>query len=321
MQKRIRLQKMLIFGLAVVISVLLVGLLVGRNNTVPVVIINSDQVDLTKPLSEQPELLKMDKMSRKEYEMFGGTIVTSLEEIKGARLKFPLAPNSPVITSALTKNQTAGQFAVNTPQYHTVFKMPEIVGSLPPGIQAGDRVDIDLMVEQGQSDSRHFMIGPLLQNIKVSGVEETTLYLVVSQREYASLAVARQVGSFVVQLPGQKQVGTCTEVNDFILAEKDAEILALAKDEEYTKLDEASQNEKLTELNERYELRLQNIECFNEHDKPTTLTSDLLIEKVKEGKSFQEIFNNDIEINIEDDLVNGLISPDEEEDGNAEETE
>lgn len=312
MQKRIKLQKMLIASLAVIIAVLLIGLVVGRSSTVTVLIINSEQIDLTKPLAEQPEVLLVDKMKKEEYERFGGTIATSLEQIKGARLKFPLAIGSPVIFSALTKTDTAGTFAANTPKYHTTFKMPEITSSLPPGIQAGDTVDIDLLIAN-ETKPVTYTIGPILQNVKVSAIEETTLYLMVSQRDAAMLTMARQVGSFVVQLPGQKMVKDCQEVKQLVLAEKEAEISNLAKEEAYNKLDAIGKEKYISELEEKYDFRLANAECFEETDMPTTLTSDLIIEQVEKGMTLSDILGNAIKGTPEGEVLGEVLGETTEE--------
>lgn len=295
MQRRIRLQKMLIFGLAVVISILLVSLLAGRNDTVPVLIIGSDKIDITKPLSEQQELLLIKEMSREEYELFNGTIATNLADIKGAKLKFPLQVGSPVLMSALTKTDTAGTFAASTPIYHTIFKMPEIIGTLPPGIQAGDLVDINLLIQKEEKD---FVIGRLLEGIKVAGVEtETaTVYLMVSQKEYDMLALSRQIGSFVVQLPGQKEVGTCDEVKANLTKDKQNEIIELTtKNESYKNLSEADQAKMVKELEDVYNFRIATAECVDPSDKPTTITSQSIKDMIENGTQLTDLFDDIID--------------------------
>lgn len=317
MQKRIRLQKMLIFGLAVVISILLVSLLAGRNDTVPVLIIGSDQIDITKPLSEQQQFLLTENMSRAEYELFNGTIATNISDIQGAKLKFPLQVGSPVLMSALTKTDTAGTFAASTPIYHTIFKMPEIIGTLPPGIQAGDLVDINLLIQQ-EGQGNNYIIGRLLEGIKVAGVEaETaTVYLMVSQKEYDTLAISRQIGSFVVQLPGQKEVGTCEEVRDKLTKDKQNEIIELTtKNDSYKNLTEQEQVKMLEELESMYSFRIATAECVDPSDMPTTITSDSIKEMIENGKNSQDIINEDLDEVIED------LTNNETTNGNTEETE
>lgn len=321
MQKRIKLQKMLIGGLAVIIAVLFVGLLVGRNNTVPVIIVNSPKVDLTKPLDEQLELLSVQKMARDEFDLFNGTLVTSIDQIKGAKLKFPLSQGSPVLLSALTKGQTAGQFAANTPVYHTVFMMPEILGTLPPGIQAGDKVDIDLLIaSEGEDGSKH-IIGPLLQNVEVSGVEETTLYLMVSQREYSTLSLSRQIGSFVVQLPGQKQVGECTEINTNIQTEKEKEITDFYESEEFEELTEEEKDETLKTIEEKFDTRLNSIECVQESDKPTIIKSDVITESLEKGTPLSEALYTELGIEIDNENLVDELTKNEDKGDNIEEKE
>lgn len=296
MQKRIRLQKTLIFGLAVIISILVVSLLAGRNDTVPVLIIGSDKIDVTKPLSEQQELLLVKDMSRQEYELFNGTIATSLADIQGAKLRFPLQVGSPVVMSALTKTDTAGTFAASTPIYHTIFKMPEIIGTLPPGIQAGDLVDINLLMQK--EENKQYVIGRLLEGIKVAGVEaETaTVYLMVSQKEYDMLAISRQIGSFVVQLPGQKEVGTCEDVKAAITDDKQNEIIDLTtNNESFKNLSEDDQNKMLKELEDLYAFRIATAECVDPTDKPTTITSDTIKELIETGTQSQEILDEVLE--------------------------
>ena len=291
MQKRIRLQKMLILGLAIVISILLMSLFLGRNDTVPVLIIGSEEIDITKPLSEQQDLLKTAEMSRDEYELFNGSIATSMADIKGAKLRFPLQVGSPVIMSALTKTDTAGTFAASTPVYHTIFKMPEIISSLPPGIQAGDLVDINLLI---QKEDKSYVIGRLLESVKVSAVETqtATVYLMVSQKEYDMLALSRQIGSFIVQLPGQKEVGTCEEVRSKITKEKEDEIIELTtKSETYRNLSEDDQNKLLKEKEDLYAFRLATAECITPEDKATTLTSDTILEMIENGKQSQDVLD------------------------------
>ncbi|QST02982.1 hypothetical protein IMZ31_20765 (plasmid) [Pontibacillus sp. ALD_SL1] len=317
MQKKIRIQKLMIMVLSIVISVLLVGLLTGRNDKVPVVVVATNEIDPNIPLEKQGEHLKMESILKEDYERFGNTLVTDVNELMGAKLLYHLPAGSPIPRAALTKTKTSGEFASETAKYHTVFKLVDAVSSLPPGLQAGDFIDINLTINpEFTGDDESIISGPLLRNVRIQGVDQGTVYLLVSQKEFTELSLARDIGTFILQLPGQKDVNTCDVEMANIQQERNDEISKINEDQT---LDEEQRNTQLAEMNAIYDFRLKTLQCFDEGDKPETITSDELINKVLGNQSNNEDgFSSDETFDVndfmtEDETLNEESDQNEEE--------
>lgn len=275
MQKRIKLQKIFILVFAVIISVLLIGLLLGRNDLISVYVVNSDNIDPSKPLIEQTNLLKTVNVSKKDLGDLSGKLVTSQQQFNhGEKLVVPLKKGSMISVDLLSATKPGGQFASETPVYHTIFTLPDGKTSLPPGVEAGDRIDINLIYSK---DKAAIVEGLLLHNVKIESIVENTLYLSVSQKEYAELTVAQQIGTFSLQLPGTKDVPLCSEKLSSLEKDKSVELAKVDKNKKWSTSKKDEEKQKIEDQYKNLEL---NAECYNENDKPNAVNSQDILNQV-----------------------------------------
>lgn len=215
MQKKMKLQQILIVVLAVVISILLVTLLAGRNDTTTIVVAMSDKIDTNKRVDEQLQYFQEKKILKSELEILGGkehVVATSTKQLEGKYLRFKPAVGEPILASNLSSKKKAGEFAAEMTKYHTVFKITEGKIALPPQIQPGDKIDI-LSVIQPVNKNEGLTVGPVLTDVTIDSIVENDVYVQVKQSEAARLTLAQEIGKFVLQLPGQKKDSAqCSEV-------------------------------------------------------------------------------------------------------------
>lgn len=332
MQKRIKLQKTLIFILAVLISILLVGLLAGRNDVTTVLVVTGEKLDPNKYLTDQINLIGEIQISKDELEKFNGRIVTHYSQLKGKKLNFTIQRGSPILLDALTTTKTAGQFASETPIYHTIYKLKEAVSSLPPGVQPGDRIDVNFVADKKDKKGGNLFAGALLKNIKIQGINGQDVYLMVTKQQFNELSLSSKIGSFVLQLPGQKDVETCSVAIDKLDDELQEELNNVYKsDIEADKIPEVIEKTK-----EKYEIKREYVECYELDYKTKTITEQDIFEKVFNSQTSQDIIdkiNNKKDEFIEDnsdedynpdDVLDEIFGEDnnnkEEEPDNSEET-
>ncbi|PGK51504.1 hypothetical protein CN918_27315 [Priestia megaterium] len=214
MQKKMKLQQILIVFLALVISIILVTLLAGRNNTTTIVVVASDKVDTNKKLNEQRQYFQEKKILKSEMKNFGeGALVTSLSQLEDQYLRFELPVGTPIPTKYLSSKKKSGEFAAEMTKYHTVFKIVDGKAALPPEVQPGDKIDVMLTLEPKDKEAG-LITGPLLTDVTVQSIEETNVYVVVTQSQFNKLALGQEIGKFVLQLPGQKSDSlACSDVD------------------------------------------------------------------------------------------------------------
>lgn len=147
MNKRIKFQKTLIVIFGFIAALLIVALFVGRNDTVTVMVINSDKIDLTKPIGKQMNLFAQEEISKSDFNKFKGSLVTGFQTNDTRYLKDKYAIGTPLTVSMLEDGKRAGTFAQSTAALHTTFNIPNSISSLPAGLDSGDLVDIFLYVE------------------------------------------------------------------------------------------------------------------------------------------------------------------------------
>ena len=198
-----KLQQVLIVVLALVISLLLVTLLAGRNNTATIIVAASDKIDTNTKLDEQVQYFQEKKVLKSDLDVFGGTAVTSLNQLKGQYLIYKPKLNEPILVSNLSQTKASGQFATELTKYHTVFKITDGKAALPSGVQPGDKIDI-LSILQPKDKADGIIIGPVLTSVTIQSIDDTNVYVYVSQAEAARLTLTQEIGKFVLQLPGQK---------------------------------------------------------------------------------------------------------------------
>jgi len=206
MRNKMKLQQILIVFLAIAIAILLVTLLVGRNNTVTVVVVGSKKVDTTKKLNEQKQYFEVKKILKSDMKIFGdgNALVTSISELEDQYLRFSLPVGSPIPKDFLSNKQQSGEYASEMTKNHTTFKIVDGKLALPAEIQAGDIIDVMLTLEPKDKEEG-LVTGPLLTGVEVKSIVENDVYVSVTQNQFNQLALGQEIGKFVLQLPGQKK--------------------------------------------------------------------------------------------------------------------
>lgn len=210
-----KLQQVLIIFLALVISLLLVTLLAGRNNTTTIVVVASDKIDTNKKLNEQKQYFQEKKILKSDLEQFGeGTLVTSLSQLDNRYLRFALPVGAPIPTGYLSSEKKSGEFAAEMTKNHTIFKIVDGKAALPSQVQPGDKIDIMVILSPANKEDG-LLTGPLLTNVTVFSINENDVNVMVSQSNFNKLALAQEIGTFILQLPGQKEDSLhCSEVDE-----------------------------------------------------------------------------------------------------------
>ena len=262
---------------AAISAILLVALLAGRNDSQTILMVSTDGIDATKTLDEQPEFITEETMLKDDFEKFNGQIATSWEQLKGAKLRYDLPAGTPIPLGALTKTKFSGKFASETPMNHTLFKMVDVVNTLPPGVVAGDLIDVNLTVNPSFTEDEQLVSGPLLRDIKIEAIEDNTLYLMVTQNQFGQLALAKDIGTFILQLPGQKEVASCEESLKELQAQRDKAIENINGDKALSK-EEKAEKKKTALAN--YDFQVRTMQCVTPGDEPTTIDADDIINAI-----------------------------------------
>lgn len=309
MHKRVKLLQTLVIVFAALFSILLISALIGRHNTTPVVIIADDQIDVNKPLDEQTQHLTIKEVSTKELQEFNQKLVESYAQLKGAKLKNKLSVGSPIPVDLLSTTKDAGQFAYDTPKDHSVFLIPSGLTSLPPGVEVGDKIDIKLIFDDDQNKGERF-IGDLVQNAKIANIADNNIWVYVTSNDFNKLSVSREFGTFVLTLPGVKEVGKCSDVKEKILSDRQQSLAKLKKSDNYRKANQDIQNKMISDLNQTYQLRLDNAECTDPGDAGQTINSKDIKDSIKSnGQTISNGNSSDVFSNNSSDIVdNGKSS-------------
>ncbi|GAB6565951.1 hypothetical protein [Bacillus cereus] len=285
MIRKIRLIRTLVVLLSSVFAIVLIAYLIGRGQTTPVIMISDDRLEPNKPLTEQGKYLVEKRISTKELEELGGQFVTDYNQLKGKKLKTAVKKNSPIPTYLLTSTKSAGQFASETAINHTLFKLPEGLKMLPPGIEEGDRISVKAIFQKGDDDKEKY-IGEVVASAKVAGIQKEDILLYVNDDEFNRLSLMKEYSQFILTLPGVKNVGQCEDVVPKLKEDRDKAIEKLKESKSFKKESKSKQKDDIQAIKDKYTLRILNAECTKQGDKgSTTYSGDIknqIIEKNKE---------------------------------------
>ena len=207
MQKKLKLQRFMVFILAFVIVLIVISIALGRGSSVDIVVVSKEGIDTTKTLGDQTDFLKKEKISKDAYETMGGTVLlySDIELVKTQKPRYSFVINTPVLKSMLTTDPVGGAKASEISKLHTIQKLP---GAVPTGAVAGDRIDIIMLYTSPESNTQKS--GILLTNVLIDSIAPDGAYVAVSQKDALKLTMAQSLGTFVLQLPGTKETGLCT---------------------------------------------------------------------------------------------------------------
>lgn len=252
MQKKLKLQRFMVFTLAFIIVLIVISIALGRGSSVEIVVVSKEGIDTTKTLGDQRELFKSEKISKSAYDTLGGTVLlySDFEKVQTQKPKFSFVVDTPILKSMLTNDPVGGEKASTIGQLHTIQKLPS---SVPAGAVAGDRIDIILLYDSPATKTKKS--GVLMKNVLIDSVQPDGAYVSVSQSAALRLTMAQDLGTFVLQLPGTKQIGKCTP--------------------------------------EQLESRdLEGIECYTEEDAPTQMDAGSIIEELENQKDTVIVVDN-----------------------------
>ncbi|MFP3725689.1 hypothetical protein U8V72_10855 [Priestia filamentosa] len=235
------------YGIAILIAGLNISIYSGNAEKETVVVVRGE-IDTTKALDEQLEQFTTVEMKKNDAEKLGGSVVKNLSELTDKRLAVNLTEGSPIPKSVLLEGKGFGQFASSTRVYQTVYNIAGGVAQLPKGVKAGDKIDISIMTTNADSKKEQ-RLDVLMRNVEIHSLTETDVYVKVSQDDFGKLTVAKTLGEFVLQLPGQKEVPSC---EDLSIEDKGKK------------------------------------ECYNEADKPASVTSEDILKDIQKGDAINQ---------------------------------
>jgi hypothetical protein len=192
---------------AVIASVIIISLVAGRLNTVPIVIVVKDGLDVTKPLDEQKDFFITKEILKSEMEYFGGSVVSSFEELTGQKTMTGLKAGSPILKSSLYEKSGGGNFALGFPKGFTVRALPGASIGLPP-MAIGDKINVGLTYKLAKIDADGKTIDYDTSSIVLEGLDVVQiigpdLYVKVTLQEDVIFEVLKSIGTMYYQLPGQ----------------------------------------------------------------------------------------------------------------------
>lgn len=360
MQKKYKMQKMVIALIAFLLAVIIVGMLFGRLDQQSVVRVKVD-LDITKTLGEQSEFLEIVEVSKDDYKKFEGMMATSLEEVQNKKALYELKAGSMVPLGALTEEGVGGKFAQAMPKKHTIYTIPNGAALLPGGLVENDKIDIALYVTAPNGDKKddlteeeledlkewqkkypELLVGMLLRDVEVFAIDGANLHLKVTQKEHLQLSMAANVGTFILQLPGKKDVELCTiaqsrverelrtlfkqeekEEEEGLSVEKTAirqqmegagftkEKIERALIDEFVNIEktdekvlETRRQELIKEQEEEYiQYRVKTVECYNDEDSAE--------ENITKEQILETLLKNGID--APDETLDGLVGEDDKQ--------
>ena len=241
MHKKNQQRKMFVFILGLVIAFMIVRILTGNEAQEEVVLV-AGEINTSKYLDEQLGSFQVIKMSKRESDRLGESVVRSINDLQGKMLTVPLEKGTPVPISLLTSEKASGDFAQKTRKYLTLYKIQGGVQMLPPGVVAGDLIDIGLLYQDVVKKMKTYSW--VMKGVQIDSITETgDLYIQVSQADAQMLTFSKDMGQFVLQLPGKKDVKNCADLT--------------------------IEEQKTTE-------------CYYDYDKPTELTQEDVLEILRE---------------------------------------
>lgn len=241
--KKLKKRKTMMFGIAILIAGLNISMYAGNSEKEKVVIVRGD-IDVNKTLGEQLEQFTTIEIKKNDSMKMGDSVVRSLGELTEKRISVPLTQGSPIPKSVLLDGKGIGQFASSTRVYQTVYKITGGVTQLPKGIKTGDKIDINIMTISNDN-KKEKRLDVFMRDVEIQSLTEADVIIKVSQDDFNKLTMASELGKFVLQLPGQKSVPSCSE-----LSEEDS----LSK------------------------------ECYRDGDKPGTVTSSDILKTIQTGE-------------------------------------
>ncbi|MCU7666934.1 hypothetical protein [Bacillus thuringiensis] len=241
--KKLKKRKIMMFGIAVLIAGLNISMYAGNSEKEKVVIVRGD-IDVNRTLGEQLEQFTTIEIKKNDSMKMGDSVVRSLGELTDKRISVPLTQGSPIPKSVLLDGKGIGQFASSTRVYQTVYKMTGAVTQLPKGIKTGDKIDVNIMTISNDN-KKEKRLDVFMRDVEIQSLTEADVIIKVSQDEFNKLTMASELGKFVLQLPGQKSVPSCSEL---------------------------SEEDKLSK------------ECYRDGDKPGTVTSTDILKTIQTGE-------------------------------------
>ena len=211
MQKKARNRKYTIVGLAILIAIMILYMLNGDRDTRTVVMVNKD-IDLSKSLDSQLGSFYQTNISKKDFDKMHGTVVTSLKDIEKAEvLLIPLKQYSIVPKSALSDSQ-GSELASKIDKNKTWYRFQDLVTNLPPDIKVGDKVDVNLLRKEKNSDI--VAVNTIYKDVKITFLNEKDVFVEVSTEDFKKLNIYKEMGDFVLTLKGQKVGEKCKKTKD-----------------------------------------------------------------------------------------------------------
>lgn len=233
-RKKYKRQKIILGVIGFVLAAIIAGSLFGGESRTNVLMVK-EPIDINKPLELQENKFVVRQILKSEADSIAGGLARDFNDIKGKKSLVPLKMGDVVPFNVLKEGVEGGQFAKEMAEYHTTFTIEGGQFMLPPGVMSGDLIDVALFVESPSGENKdlegltkeeydaleewekenpELMIGVVSSNVEVHSVDRGNLNLKVSQTEALKLKMHAKIGEFVLQLPGQKEVGLCVDVKE-----------------------------------------------------------------------------------------------------------
>jgi hypothetical protein len=215
-QKRIKIQKFLMFALAVVVAILIVSIVFGRTKTETILVVAKEGLNKDAQISTQLGFFQEVQILSKDAQKFGDSVVHDMNDLKSKYSSYVLTSSlkkgSPVPRDMLIVDVKTQQsaFTVDTPVYQTLYQLPSAI--LPGGLKPikGDRIDVAMTMTL--ENNKGTLAGIFKRNVLVNDVDAVgNIMIIVSQKEYFEYEFAKKYAQFTVMLPGQKQADLCTD--------------------------------------------------------------------------------------------------------------
>jgi len=273
-----RIKIALIIISSVVLAIITLSLFTGRLQTEEIIVAADEEININLGLGEQIELFEKVEISKKEFELLKGSVVTDFDELEGMRVNYQLSPGTPIPRSSLIGGSGAGEFAASLPEGKTVHMFPQAAVDLPP-VVPGDLINVGITFEdESPGPDRDIKSVIFLYDLEVINVIQGDIYVIVSLEESLQINSASEIGSFFYQLPGKMSLPLCSEIKEQVEEErKEAE-----EGEDTTNLginEENEDSEKSENSNNA------TIECLDEDYQPKEISSQDILNKLRRGES------------------------------------
>ena len=205
MKDKIKVGMAIIF--AIIATVIIISLVAGRLNTVPIIIIAKDGLDITKPLDEQQDFFIQKEILKSEMEYFSGAVVTDFKELVGKKTMTGLKIGSPILKTSLYEKAGGGNFALGFPEGFTVRGLPGAGIGLPP-VAIGDKINVGLTYKMTKigADGENVTYDTssiVLKGLEIVQIIGPDIYVKVTIDEDVLFEVLKTIGTMYYQVPGQ----------------------------------------------------------------------------------------------------------------------